>query len=136
MGYAEEVKNCGIKIGDIVEVTRAYNKGTDSGWSFNWPSTHDRIIGKSYKVIEISDCNFGIKLLTPYMFGGTKDDWCYAPYQVLKLTSGTQTVETDIVKPPIEDSNVISCSTCTNNHLPASDPTCDTYGQCPNYLRK
>jgi hypothetical protein len=136
MGYAEEVKNCGIKVGDIVEVTRAYNNNTNSGWYFSWASSQDKMIGKSYQVIEIDSSNLGIKLLTPYMFGKKKDSWCWVPYQVLKLVPETQTVETDIIKPPIEDSNVISCSTCTKNHLPASDPTCDTYGQCPNYQRK
>ena len=50
--YLEGHKNCGIKVGDRVRVTRKA-ESYEGGWGFMWAETMDALIGKTLPVLEV-----------------------------------------------------------------------------------
>ena len=132
MDYIDRQNKCGIKEGDRVRVIRSASDN-ENGWDCTWANAMDECIGEEFIVLKDRG-ESGFRLDTTEMLGV----YYVFPYFVLELVTETEPIRSDIIQNTIDrdESNIISCSSCVNNHLSASDLICDTYGQCPNYKQK
>lgn len=76
MTYLEGHEASGLKIGDMVKITRKA-KSNEDGWDNNWDKGMDKYIGKEF-VISFDAHKHGFRLLN--------ESYCY-PYFILELVN-------------------------------------------------
>ena len=81
--YSEKQKECDLKCGDYVKLTRKA-KPHEEGWLLAWDESMNDYIGYVGKIKNISESSIQVEFPTPAEFGYPRSNSFYFPYFVLE----------------------------------------------------
>lgn len=101
--YAKRAKECGLKAGDFVRLTRKAEHYED-GWNNVWPPVANGWIGRILRVDFIDDDDGSVKCV--WHEGQPDEDWFHFPYFVLEKVEGPEE-DTTVEKQTFSPGNIV-----------------------------